>query len=251
MKKVFISSLVLFLLVGCSSSTPNLSTNNNLNSQFDTKALTESYLKKKMDKWLSDPTKYAKNIVREVEYAKFKHPGILKSLVNQENSIYDSIIVENNVIQKRSIDAPFDDYVKFLNPYDTSENTTVNYALNANISSYSAYYTPHGSAEIPQRVNDGNTNTQWASGSAGLPQWITINLGSQKSISKVRVMPTDNTAYYIQGSNDGTNFTTLANVSSAGSIWRDIPITLAYYQYIRLYAYNCGGWVSIREIEVY
>ena len=64
MKKVLISLLSVTLM---SCSMPILNNANQYSdldkeySQFKTKALTQSYLKKKMDKWLSDD-KYSKNL---------------------------------------------------------------------------------------------------------------------------------------------------------------------------------------------
>jgi len=249
MKKHFVSSLVLFLLVSCSSSTPNLITDNtvslNNDTQFNTKALTKSYLKKKMDKWLSDTTKYSKNLTREVEYAKFKHPTLLQTIVTETNSVYDSIIADSNVIQKRSVDTAFNTYITSLNPYI---NTTINYASTATAVASNSY----NASQAPSYALDADNNSQWGSGTGALPQWIRVNLGQQRLISKVIIRPTDNTWYNIQGSNDGTNFTNIVgSVYAPAMSWKTSTFTLVRYQYVRIYAYNCGGWVAIKVIQIY
>jgi len=85
-------------------------------SKFSTKALTVSYLKKKIDKFVnSDP----KKLVRELEYAKFKHPDVMKTVVleaDDPNLLYSEISTQTNVVQKRNVDSPFDTFVISLDP---------------------------------------------------------------------------------------------------------------------------------------
>ena len=110
MKKLLVS-LLSIALIGCSipisNNTNQYSDLDKEYSHFKTEALTQSYLKKKMDKWLSDG-KYSKNLVREIEYAKFKHKDLLKDIVALQPTI-DNI---NRLLNK----TPF-----FINSYPFSK----------------------------------------------------------------------------------------------------------------------------------
>ena len=123
MKKLPTIILSLLLISSCSNIIQQ-KTNTTINefsnldqeySQFKTQALTQSYLKKKMDKWLSSPT-YSKNLVREIEYAKFKHKDILRDIVSLQPTMFDIIIANTLVINKR-VDATFNDYIIYIEPY--------------------------------------------------------------------------------------------------------------------------------------
>jgi len=121
MKKVLVS-LLSIALIGCSmpmlNNTSQYSDLDKEYSQFKTEALTQSYLKKKIDKWLSDG-KYSKNLVREIEYAKFKHKDLLKDIVALQPTIFDNITANTGVNQKR-VESPFENYIQYINPYPSS-----------------------------------------------------------------------------------------------------------------------------------
>ena len=121
MKRKLICIFSLFL-ISCSqpilNNTGQYSDLDQEYSQFTTKALTQSYLKKKIDKWLSSPI-YSKNLVREIEYAKFKHKDILKDIVTLEPTIFNSITANTGVTQKRS-EANFENYIEYINPFPSA-----------------------------------------------------------------------------------------------------------------------------------
>jgi len=125
MRKVLVSLLSIGL-ISCSmpmlNNTSQYSDLDKEYSQFKTEALTQSYLKKKMDKWLSD-TKYSKNLVREIEYAKFKHKDLLKTIVNQNPSMFNSMTANTAVETKRS-ESSFENYIEYIDPYPSSVTTT-------------------------------------------------------------------------------------------------------------------------------
>jgi hypothetical protein len=62
---------------------------------------------------------------------------------------------------------------------------------------------------------DGNTGTRWSSAFAD-PQWLQVDLGSQQTICQVTINweTAYATAFQLQTSNDGTNWTTVYNTTS-------------------------------------
>jgi len=150
--KKFLISLLSIGLISCS-----IPISNNINqysdldkeySQFKTKALTQSYLKKKMDKWLSD-SKYSKNLVREIEYAKFKHKDLLKDIVVLQPTMFNNITSNTAVSQKRN-ESSFENYIQYINPFPdgitatdatniTSTGFTANWNAVSNATSYKLY----------------------------------------------------------------------------------------------------------------
>ncbi len=96
----------------------------------------------------------------------------------------------------------------------TSANT--NLALNQPVtaSGYTQGY-------VPANAVDGNTSTYWESTDNAFPQWFQVDLGSATSVSRIVMDLPPSTAWgtrtqtiTVQGSTDGTNYTTLA--ASAG-----------------------------------
>jgi len=121
-KQLFSIISIVFIITSCS--TPILNNTNQYSdldkeySQFKTKALTQSYLKKKMNKWLSNPI-YSKNLVREIEYASYKHRDILKAIVALEPTMFTNITTDTGVSQKR-IENPFENYIQYIDPFHTT-----------------------------------------------------------------------------------------------------------------------------------
>jgi len=143
MKKVISLSLVALLtlsLVSCSSgikattSPENYSDLDKEYGQFNTKALTVSYLKKKLDKWKKDNN--GKKMLRELEYAKFKHINILEQVINSQPdsyAYYEGLKSFIEVTSKEGNDAAFKSFIVSLSP-----DPTVSTALDAsNITSTS------------------------------------------------------------------------------------------------------------------
>jgi len=145
MKKVLVS-LLSIALIGCSqpilSNTSQYSDLDQEYSQFKTEALTQSYLKKKMDKWLSDG-KYSKNLVREIEYAKFKHKDLLKDIVALQPTMFDNITANTAVTTKR-VESSFENYIEYIDPYPSA--VTANSATNVTTSSFTAHWTSNTKA---------------------------------------------------------------------------------------------------------
>jgi len=140
MKKVLVS-LLSIALIGCSqpilNNTSQYSDLDQEYSQFKTEALTQSYLKKKMDKWLSD-SKYSKNLVREIEYAKFKHKDLLKDIVALQPTIFDNI-TSNTAVTTKRVESSFENYIEYIDPYPSAVTATS--ATNITTSSFTASWT--------------------------------------------------------------------------------------------------------------
>ena len=112
------------------------------------------------------------------------------------------------------------------------------FSVNNASATYSASSTISGSSAA--NAFDGNQSTSWTakSGSTGGGDgaYITVNLGAAYDICKIVIYWGSNfgKAFNIQGSNDGTTFTTLYSVSSNTSTQNVITLASVSYQYIRM-----------------
>jgi F5/8 type C domain/Secretion system C-terminal sorting domain/Fibronectin type III domain len=130
-------------------------------------------------------------------------------------------------------------------------------SLNNASATYSASSTGSGS---PAYAFDGNQSTAWTAAATGPGSGdtasITVDLGAKYDICKVVVYWGSNygKAFNIQGSNDGTNYTTLYSVTSNSSAENVIILSSLTYQYIRMLGITrsstSSGYV-INEMEVY
>jgi len=147
MKKVIGLSLVGLLtlsLISCSSgikATTSPESYSDLDKeygQFNTKALTVSYLKKKLDKWKKDNN--GKKMLRELEYAKFKHINVLEQVINSQPdsyAYYEGLKSFIEVTAKEGNDAAFKSFIVSLSPdpssvtsLDASNITTTSFTAN-------------------------------------------------------------------------------------------------------------------------
>ncbi len=116
------------------------------------------------------------------------------------------------------------------------------------ISSVFSASTP-GSAAV-----DGDTTSAWSS-QAGDPQWIQVDLGSIKDLSRVRLRWNTNYAssYAIQISPDGTNWTAIFNTNNDVGGIEDILVS-GRGRYVRINGTvqgSPGNGYSLSELEVY
>jgi len=137
------STLLALSLISCSSgikattSPENYSDLDKEYGQFNTKALTVSYLKKKLDKWKKDNN--GKKMLRELEYAKFKHINVLEQVINSQPDSYAYYEGLKNFIEvtsKEGNDAAFRSFLVSLSP-DPSSVTTLD-ASNITSTSFTA-----------------------------------------------------------------------------------------------------------------
>jgi hypothetical protein len=139
-----------------------------------------------------------------------------------------------------------------------SSNTNTNLALNqpASASGYTQTYTPGNAV-------DGNTGTYWESTDNALPQWLQVDLGASKSISKI-VLDLPSTwgartqTLSVLGSTDGSTFTTL--VASAGYTFDPTTgdtVTISFpstsTRYVRLNITGNTAWPAgqISEFQIF
>ena len=109
---------------------------------------------------------------------------------------------------------------------------------------------------------DGDQNTYWESNNNAFPQWVQVDLGAATSIGRVvlKLPPSwgsRNQTLSVQGSTNGSSFTTLAsstytfNPASANTV--TITFGAASTRYVRLNFTGNTGWPAgqLSEFEVY
>jgi rhamnogalacturonyl hydrolase YesR len=108
------------------------------------------------------------------------------------------------------------------------------------------------------RVNDGNVTTRWSV--SGFPESVTIDLGSNTSLSNAKVVPYLDRAYRyrVQTSTDDTHWTTVIDRTTntaTGSHLDAFTTGAVSARYVRLTVVAVYGvstpWVSIQEFAVY
>ena len=142
----------------------------------------------------------------------------------------------------------------------TGTSATTNLALNqpATASGYTQTY-------VPSNAVDGNTSSYWESTDNAFPQWFQVDLGSPVSISRVVMDLPPSSAWAtrtqtitIQGSTDGTNYTTLAgstgytfDPSSGNTV--TVTFSAATVRYLKLTFTANTGWPAgqLSELQVY
>lgn len=105
---------------------------------------------------------------------------------------------------------------------------------------------------------DGNSGTRWESNHGADPSWISVNLANPMTITSVVIdWEAANAAdYQIQGSNDNTNWTSLATKTGlAFGVRTDTLAVQGSYRYVRIYgtkrsAGNVWGY-SIFSFKIY
>jgi hypothetical protein len=137
---------------------------------------------------------------------------------------------------------------------------TTNLALNRPVtaSGYTQNY-------VPANAVDGNTSTYWESTDNAFPQWLQVDLGSATSVSRVVLDLPPSTAWAtrtetvsVQGSTDGSNYTTLA--ASAGYTFNPatgntvtITFTASSVRYVKLTFTANSGWPAgqLSELQAF
>lgn len=100
---------------------------------------------------------------------------------------------------------------------------------------------------------DGNLSTRWSSAFSD-PQWLEVDLGASHAISKV-VLSWENayaTAFQVQASADGTNWTTVYSTTTGTGGTQTLSVT-ASGRYVRMYGTTraTGYGYSLWEFQVY
>ena len=129
---------------------------------------------------------------------------------------------------------------------------TTNLALNKTVSASSFI----AAGYEPYRFVDGNTtSSRWASAYSG-NQWIRVDLGANYNINRVKLTweAAYATAYQIQISTNGNNWTTLHSVTGNNALINDQTGLTGMGRYIRIYGTQKAlpQWgFSLFELEVY
>ena len=115
-------------------------------------------------------------------------------------------------------------------------------------SSYSGY--------TPATAFNGSTGDLWCAASGAVGNWIGLNFNTPTTIDKIRLYVGNSTytvnGYEIQGSDDGSAWTTVATGNFSNAIgWNEATFEPTSYQYWRLITtsmYNTGRWY-VYELE--
>jgi len=161
---ISLSTLLSLSLISCSSgikSTTSTSPENYSDldkeyGQFNTKALTVSYLKKKLDKWKKDNN--GKKMLRELEYAKFKHINVLEQVINSEPdsyAYYEGLKSFIEITSKEGNDAAFKSFIVSLSP-DPTVSTALD-ATNVTSTSFTANWSTVTNANGYMLIVDNGT----------------------------------------------------------------------------------------------
>ncbi|HET9173126.1 MAG TPA: discoidin domain-containing protein [Actinospica sp.] len=142
----------------------------------------------------------------------------------------------------------------------TGVSTNTNLALNQPVtaSGYTQTY-------VPANAVDGNTNSYWESADNAFPQWFQVDLGASTTVGRIVMDLPPSSAWAtrtqtitVQGSTDGTNYTTLAASQgytfdpSTGNT-AGITFTGANVRYVKLTFTGNTGWPAgqLSELQVY
>jgi hypothetical protein len=110
-----------------------------------------------------------------------------------------------------------------------------------------------GSSHVGANAVDGNTGTRWGSVYTD-PQWISVDLGSVRSISRVRLQweTAYGRAYQIQVSNDNSNWTPIYSTTTGDGGVDDVNVT-GSGRWVRIYGtQRATQWgYSLWEFDVY
>lgn len=102
---------------------------------------------------------------------------------------------------------------------------------------------------------DGNLSSRWASAEGTDPQWLTVDLGANYNINRVKINweAAYGKNFLVQVSADNSNWTTLQNITNNTSLTNDYTSLTGTGRYVRIYGTARGttyGY-SIYELEVY
>jgi hypothetical protein len=128
-KSVFMTSIVLAVFA-CTSTVPNntnvqngLENFQDLDKEyvFSTKALTQAYLKRKLNTWLcrNEPVTdcpYGTKLVKEINYARYKHSDLFCEIIREDPGMLNEINAVQNVQDRSAVDTPFSSFINGCNP---------------------------------------------------------------------------------------------------------------------------------------
>ena len=139
-----------------------------------------------------------------------------------------------------------------------SYNDTSNPLEKLTISSVIASDYDKNRMRIPENAIDGNSLTKWTT--LGMPQWISLDVGNTKLISKVRMLfyggnRGADISYKISVSDDNKSWSNIASEAtfSLSPEWTELSFTPveAKYLHLSLNSKNATDYANLYEIELY
>ena len=107
----------------------------------------------------------------------------------------------------------------------------------------------------PGKGADGNTSTYWCADGETLPQWITVDLGSDSLLSAVEqnFLDFDTWGFKLEGSLDNSSWTTLMDKTAGVAGQCFVQNVTGIYRYVRLTVLSCAGGrrANSSELNVY
>jgi hypothetical protein len=203
---------------------PAIENFNELENEYDfsSKALTESYLERKLLAWLGPPIKGAQ-LVKEIAFAIFKYPDLFRDLmVNNQNDLLNRINAVTEVQTRRNVDPAFAAFLDSCFPPEFQVNTYT--------SMYQLFPTVAMDADgdfVVTWSSYKQENNQWLVyaqryNSAGTPRGteFRVSILTENQIVSAVAMDADGdfVVTWMSGSRDGDNFGILARrFTSAGT----------------------------------
>ena len=99
---------------------------------------------------------------------------------------------------------------------------------------------------------DGSGQTYWCAASGAMPQTLTLDMGRLRVLSRVRLdfYAHDDWYYWVQVSQDGSNWSVAASVHDESGQRYAVPVR-GTYRYVRINVRSSrGNWAAIRELVV-
>lgn len=115
--------------------------------------------------------------------------------------------------------------------------------------------TAHGN--IAANAVDGDTSTRWCAADGATGHWLTVDLGSVRTVTGARIaweFGGHRYGYRIEGSADGASWTTLADLTATTNTAQVQTVgfsTATRHLRLTVTALDAGCWASVRSFEVY
>jgi hypothetical protein len=135
-KKSLTTSLIssfAFAIVACTNTIPNQTSIFKENFQdldkeytFNTKELTESYLKRKLENWLTTPVK-GDLLLKEIVYARVKHPDLYCDLMAENTQMLADINIVSEISERKLLEPAFKKFAEcdpFIGEFRVNTYTT-------------------------------------------------------------------------------------------------------------------------------
>ena len=111
-------------------------------------------------------------------------------------------------------------------------------------------------ASTPEKAFDGAADTRWCASGSAFPQWIAADMKERRHVTSVTLDWEHADELYrctIEGSTDGTRWTTLADKSAQPGIGNgDVPLKPSDVRYVRVTVLGSQrGWASLRECRIH